>query len=504
MSGADDDDDDEKGPLIVVNESDDARSKQAFGEDAPLITSSSSTTTRPSLSMLMVCFFAALSGLLFGLDTSLIAGVLLVIDLEPALTDTDKTLFVSVALPAAALGSAIGGSLADRVGRRISIGLSSLFFIAGAVVLALSGSLAVLLVGRVIVGFAIGVSSSIVPMFVGELSPPKYRGALMGLQCIAITFGQFVAFLADYALGMRWRWMLALPIFPAAIQLFGVIFFVPESPLWLAGRGRKSEADAVVRRMARLPADVDAALQDLDAALQIRQHVPKTIGDMLRGLRTVRRALLLGCTLQASQQLIGINTIMYYASEILAKSGFGDKDNPGTAMLMSTAVAGANAFFTLVAIVLVDFVGRRKLMLWTLPGVMLSLVLMSVTYFAMHSADASLNSLPTSPMALSGMILYVSFFASGMGVLPWLITGEIFPPQLAGLGNGVTTAVNWLSNLAISLTFLYAFTNYAGAAFAAYAVVTLISFVWFFVMLPETKGLTFAQIQERFASKSNK
>ena len=264
------------------------------------------------------------------------------------------------------------------------------------------------------------------------------------------------------------------------------------------------QAETVIRRMARLPSDVDAALEDLDAALRIREHVPKTFGDMLRGLRTVRRSLLLGCTLQASQQLIGINTIMYYASEILSKSGFGDKDNPGTAMLMSTAVAGANAFFTLVAIVLVDYVGRRKLMLWTLPGVMLSLVLMSVTYFAMRSTDPQFNALPTSSMALSGMILYVSFFASGMGVLPWLITGEIFPPQLAGLGNGITTAVNWLSNLAISITFLYAYTNYAGAAFAAYAVVTLISFVWFFVMLPETKGLTFAQIQERVVSKSIK
>jgi sugar porter (SP) family MFS transporter len=497
--------DEQKAPFIV-NET-----KDTVGEEEPLIVSydddtgaggkpSVARSSRPSAAMLMVCGFAALSGLLFGLDTSLIAGVLLVVDIEPPLSVTDKTVFVSVALPAAALGASIGGSLADWSGRRLSIGVSALLFIAGAVVLALSDTLAVLLVGRVIVGFAIGVSSSIVPMFVGELSPPKYRGALMGLQCIAITFGQFVAFLADYALGTRWRWMLALPIFPAAIQLFGVVFFVPESPLWLAGRGRMAQAEAVIRRMARLPSDVDAALEDLNNWLQVRQTVPKTLGDMLRGLWIVRRALLLGCTLQASQQLIGINTIMYYSAEILSNSGFGDKDNPGTAMLMSTAVAAANAAFTVVAVLLVDRVGRRKLMLFTLPGVMLSLVLMSVTYFAMRSDDPSFNSLPTSPMALSGMILYVSFFAAGMGVLPWLVTGEIFPPQFAGLGNGVTTAVNWLSNLVISLTFLYVFTSYAGAAFAGYAVITLISFIWFFVMLPETKGLTVSEIQARFRS----
>lgn len=470
-----------------------------------------STTSRPSAAMMGVVCFAALSGFLFGYDTSAISGVLLVMD--PPLTVPQNEVFVSIALLAAAIGSPIGGSLSDRFGRRVAIGISSLLFCIGSLVLALgpdsdaTGGFAVLLVGRAIVGSAIGVSSAIVPMFVAELSPPKWRGSLMGVQIAAITFGQFISYLVDVALlpaANNWRWMLGVPLVPALIQLVGVFLFVPESPLWLASHGLVADAHKVIRRIAH--ADFDAALADLNHSLEIRQIEPRTMRETARGLWLIRSQLLLGCALQAFQQLVGINTIMYYSSVILSQSGFGDKSHPRDAMLMSAAVAGGNALFTLVAIYLVDRVGRRKLMLYTLPGVIVALGLMSFTFFAINAAPTSAIALPTSVtsgMALGGMLLYICTFASGMGLLPWAVTGEIFPSALAGRANAVTTATNWLTNLAVSITFLTLFTAYSGAAFAGYAVIAVVAFVYFYFKLPETAGLSLSEIQLLFQDRNN-
>jgi sugar porter (SP) family MFS transporter len=479
----------------MINASDD--------ESIPLVHTTAGVSRFPSVATIGVVCFAALSGFLFGYDTSAISGVLLVL---PALSVPRQELFVSVALAAAAVGSPVGGVVSDRFGRRIAIGISSLLFTAGSLLLALGPQdetygFAVLLTGRVIVGAAIGVSSAVVPNFVAELSPPKWRGMLVGVQCIAITGGQFVSYMVDYALLPNWRWMLGVPVVPAVVQFVGVLFFLPESPVWLASHNRADDAHAVIRRIARLPADVDAALADLSNTLKIRQLEPRTLSERVSGLWQARAPLLLGCALQGFQQFIGINTLMYYSAVILAQSGFGDNSHPADAMLMSSSIAAANFVFTVAAVLLVDRVGRRTLMLWTLPGVVVSLALLSVTFFAMSAAPGSALALPvavTSKMALSGMLLYIAFFASGMGVLPWLVNGEIFNPAIAGSANGLTTATNWISNLIAAMTFLTAFTNSSGAAFAAYGVVAAISWLFFFWKMPETKGLSFSEIQLRF------
>src|SRR5262249_40397570 len=262
--------------------------------------------------------FAALGGLLFGYDTGVISGAEIFIKDVFKLSAFAQGVIVSGVLIGAVGGALSGGRLADRFGRRRLLIVTSLIFIAGALICAAAGSPAVLIGGRIVVGVAIGLSSTTVPVYISEVSPARARGWMVSLFQLAITVGILGAYLVDYAFAASggWRWMLGLAVVPAAIFGLGMIG-LPESPRWLAQHGHLDTARAVLGRI-RGADDAHVEMNDIEASLK-QQEQSGTFADLLGA--SVRPALIVGIGLAIFQQVTGINTVIYYAPTIIQSAG---------------------------------------------------------------------------------------------------------------------------------------------------------------------------------------
>ena len=427
---------------------------------------------------------AALGGLLFGYDTGVISGALLFIRGQFDLSATMEGVVAGIALAGAALGAASAGVISDRFGRRRVIFVTALVFIAGSLLSALAGGLATLLVGRLVVGVGIGVSSMLAPLYLAEIAPAANRGALVSLNQLAITVGILVSNLVGYAFaaGGSWRWMLGLGVVPGAVLALGMLG-LPESPRWLAGHDRAADARRALQRL-RGGGDVEGELAALRTDLR-REGRAAPWADLVRpGLRL---PLVLGVGLAIFQQVTGINTVIYFAPTIFESAGL---PSASASILASSGIGVVNVAMTLVAIALIDRVGRRALLLVGLLGMIASLGLLALG-FAVGRDSALLG----GATALS-LAAYVGFFAIGLGPVFWLLISEIFPLAVRGRGMSLATVANWSFNLLVALTFLdlielfgrsATFLLYAGLSVAALA------FVWFLV--PETRGRSLEAIE---------
>ena len=428
---------------------------------------------------------AALGGLLFGYDTGVISGALLFIRTEFGLSPTMQGVVVGIALVGAAAGAAFAGSLSDRFGRRSVLLVTGVIFVVGAIAAALATNTATLLIGRIAVGVGIGFASMLTPLYLAEMAPAESRGALVSLNQLAITCGILVSYIVGYlfALSGQWRWMLGLGAFPGAILACGMLV-LPEFPRWLAGHGFPAEAEAVLRRLRGKTSDIQAELNELRTDLRREGQ--------LAGWRElmnpdVRAPLIVGIGLAIFQQITGINTVIYFAPVIFQAAGI---SSASSAILATAGVGVVNVAMTLVAIRLIDKVGRRGLLLSELLGMTLCLVLLGLG-FAIGSSSSSLGWLTALSLAA-----YVGFFAIGLGPVFWLLISEIFPLYIRGRGMGVATIANWGSNLLVTVTFLElivvlgrpgTFFLYAALSMVAYA------FTWFRVL--ETKGRSLEAIE---------
>ncbi|XP_075993818.1 proton myo-inositol cotransporter-like [Genypterus blacodes] len=347
----------------------------------------------------ILAFFSALGGFLFGYDTGVVSGAMLLLKKELDLDTLWQELVVSSTVGAAAVSALCGGPMNGWLGRRVCILIASFVFSVGGIVLGLSPDKWALLVGRVIVGLGIGLASMTVPVYIAEVSPPHMRGRLVTINVLFITGGQFIASLMDGAFSYLshdgWRYMLGLSTVPAIMQFIG-FFFLPESPRWLLQNGFDLEAREVLSRI-RGSDGVDEEYETICAAIEEEEKEASKGGPVLYRMLTygpTRRALLVGCGLQMFQQLSGINTVMYYSATILQMSGVRDVNQ---AIWLSAATSATNFAFTLVGVWLVDRVGRRKLTLWSLCGTALSLALLAVGFLvsALHSPAVTLH--PTDP-----------------------------------------------------------------------------------------------------------
>ncbi|RHN42413.1 putative major facilitator, sugar transporter, major facilitator superfamily [Medicago truncatula] len=289
---------------------------------------------------------------------------------------------VSTALAGAVIGAAVGGWINDRFGRKRSIMIADTLFFIGSAIMAAATSPAILIVGRVFVGLGVGMASMASPLYISEASPAKVRGALVSLNSFLITGGQFLSYLINLAFTKApgtWRWMLGVAALPAILQLL-LMFWLPESPRWLFRKGREEEGKAILRKI--YPAEeVDAEIQALQesVAMELKEAESSEKISMITLLKTtsVRRGLYAGMGLQIFQQFVGINTVMYFSPTIVQLAGFASNQ---TAMLLSLITAGLNAFGSLISIYFIDKTGRKKLALISLFGVVLSLVLLTVTF----------------------------------------------------------------------------------------------------------------------------
>jgi sugar porter (SP) family MFS transporter len=430
----------------------------------------------------MAAVISALGGMLFGYDIGVISGAILFIQKQFALSSTMEEIVVSSVLLGSLIGAAAGGMLADRLGRRrLSIG-TAIVFCLGAAGAALAPDTAWLILARIVAGVAIGVASFVSPLYISEIAPVSIRGRLVSINQVALTGGIVVSYLIDYAFAPshNWRLMFALGLIPAAA--FGIgLFFIPDSPRWLAGRGKLDEARAVLKKI-RNPDQIESELKDIQGSVsQQRADWSELFSKFLRP------AMVVGIGLAIAQQITGINTVIYYAPTIFKFAGL---SSASAAILASVGVGVINVVFTVVAMQLIDRAGRRPLLLISLAGMAVSLFVLGGAFLLPQFKSV------LGWIAVGSLMTYVGFFAVGLGPVFWLILSEIYPLRIRGRAMSVGTAANWLSNLIVALTFL-TLTKVIGkpGTFWLYAAVTVgaWSFAWFLV--PETKGKTLEQIE---------
>ncbi|KAM3748692.1 hypothetical protein ACB098_05G128300 [Castanea mollissima] len=336
--------------------------------------------------VLRLAFSAGIGGLLFGYDTGVISGALLYI--RDDFKEVDQKTFlqetiVSMAVAGAIVGAAIGGWFNDRYGRKLALLLADFLFFTGAVIMASANGPPLLIVGRVFVGFGVGMASMTAPLYISEASPAKIRGALVSTNGFLITGGQFLSYLINLAFTQApgtWRWMLGVAGLPALLQ-FALMIFLPESPRWLYRKGREEEAKAILEKIYpahQLEAEMQALHESVEAEIKETGSAGKITYTELWKTKTVRRGLIAGVGLQMFQQFVGINTVMYYSPTIVQLAGIASNQ---TALLLSLVTSGLNALGSVASIYFIDRTGRRKLCVISLAGVVISLALLSGIFY---------------------------------------------------------------------------------------------------------------------------
>ncbi|HWE55465.1 MAG TPA: sugar porter family MFS transporter [Acidimicrobiales bacterium] len=425
----------------------------------------------------------ALGGLLFGYDTGVVSGALLFLqDDFGHMGAFQKELVTSLLLVGAAVGAFGAGRLADRLGRRLTILLTAADFILGVLGAAFAPALWFLVVMRFVIGLAVGAASMIVPMYIGEVAPPRLRGALVSLNQLAITMGILVSYLIDYGLsGSReWRLMFGLAAIPAALLFIGMLF-QGESPQWLVSQAREDEARRLLGHL-REESDIEPEIEEL------RKNSERDVD--VGGLMTpkMRKLLLLGVLMAVFQQVTGINTVIYYAPTLLHGAGLGSS----ASLLANVGNGAVNVAMTVVAIVLLDRVGRRVLLLVGTAGMAVGLLTVGLTFLIggdhLHGGAAV--------VAIVALLVYTGSFAVGLGPVFWLLIAEIYPAKVRGPAMSIATIANWVANFVVTvsfLTLLSAITN--AGTFFLFAALTVVALLYFALRVPETKGKHLSEIE---------
>ena len=433
----------------------------------------------------IISAISALGGLLFGYDTGVISGAILFIKNEFALSPGIEEIVVSSVILGALVGAIMGGRLTDRFGRRRVIIITAAVFALGALATAAAPGVIWLVAGRFVVGAAIGVASFVTPLYISEVSPDSIRGKLVSFNQLAITIGIVISYLIGYVLskGGDWRLMFGLAAIPAGILAVGMLF-MPPSPRWLASHSMIDKAHGVLKRI-RGGADVSKEMRGIEESLNQQS------GDWSELLSPlVRPAVVVGIGLAILQQVTGINTVIYYAPTIFQFAGF---KSASSAILATVGVGIINMLMTIVAMQLLDRVGRRPLLLIGISGMVLSLGVLGFD-FSLHHLSGVLGW-----AAVVSLMLYVGSFAIGMGPVFWLLISEIYPLKIRGLAMSIATVANWGANFIVALTFLTMIKILGRpGTFWVYAAVGVVAWFFSYFLVPETKERSLEYIESHW------
>jgi sugar porter (SP) family MFS transporter len=439
---------------------------------------------------------AAVGGLLFGFDTAVINGAVDSIQGEFDLSPSVLGFTVAITLLGCAAGAWFAGGLADRWGRKKVMVAAAFLFAINSAGSAYAFSEWDLMAWRLVGGLAIGIASVIVPGYIAEIAPSRWRGGLASVQQLAITVGIFAALLSDASLAnaaggadgelwwglAAWRWMLLVGVAPAVV--YGILALViPESPQFLIRAGRDAEAARVLSRV--------SGVRDTEGKIgQIRESFEREDRASYRDLRGpafgLQPILWVGMAIAALQQLVGINAIFYYSTTLWKSVGFSESDSFTTSVITSII----NVAMTFVAIFFVDRVGRRRLLLIGSVGMSVGLLAATLAFLQAQGTGEEI-SLPGAwgPIALVGANLFVIFFAATWGPVMWVTLGEMFPNRIRSIALGVATMVNWVFNFIVTLTFPWVSENFGlWIMYAAFTVFAVLSFVFVRTRLPEFAG----------------
>ena len=440
----------------------------------------------------IAAIFAALGGLLFGYDTGVISGAELFLKNDFTLTTFALEVIVSGVLAGAAAGALLGGRLADLFGRRRLLIVTAIIFGLGGLAFAAATSTAILIVGRIVVGLGIGLSSGTVPVYISEVSPADARGWQVSLFQLAITVGILLAYVVDYAFAaiQGWRWMFGLAVVPAAIFGLGMVF-LPESPRWLAAHGQIDRARAMLARI-RGTSDVDIEMREIVEGIERGQGPRGRLSDLFAP--SLRPALIVGIGLAVFQQVTGINTVIYYAPLIIQSSGISSASG---AILATAGIGVVNVLMTIVAMWLIDRMGRRPLLLTGIAGMVITLGVLGLAFHMAGRTGA------LAWLAVVSMMVYVASFAISLGPIFWLLISEIYPLKIRSSAEGLAAAFNWGSNLLVSLTFLTLLQMMGPTrTFWLYGAFAIAAWVFSYYQVPETKGRTLEEIEQFWRSET--
>ena len=430
----------------------------------------------------------AVGSFMFGYDTGVISGALLFIKRDFGLSSFAQSSVVSVLLLGAMAGAMYSGNLADRIGRRATLGLLGAIFAAGIAIVALAGGYWTLLAGRVVMGLGVGGVSAVVPTYLSEISPAQVRGRILTLNQLLITIGLLAAYVVNviFSSSGDWRAMFWVGAIPAIALALGSLR-LPESPAWLIAKGKISAARAMIRSVAGdqvAEQVIQRYAREDEQRRRAQAEAPQSERSGARVLLAprLRAALLVGLVLAAVQQFGGINTIIYYAPTLMQETGL----SASNSIYYSVAIGVINLVMTIVSLRLVDRIGRRPLLIGSLSGMLVSLGLLGLTFVAHLS----------SIVTLLCMLIYIMSFAVGMGPVFWVLLGEIFPPRERAEGVSAGSTVNWTSNFLVSLAFLPVVGAIGqGETFWLFALICAFG-VWFVGRyVPETRQRNFDVVQ---------
>jgi sugar porter (SP) family MFS transporter len=445
---------------------------------------SSSSGSRGNRSYVyVVASIAALGGLLFGYDTGVISGALLFIGEDFELNPFLEGFIVSSLLLGAMVGAGVSGALSDRLGRRTIILVAAVVFAVGAIGAGLAPSVVVLVFFRFVLGLGVGTASALVPSYISESAPTDVRGSLSSLFQLAITIGILVAYLVNAAFAPAdiWRWPLALAVIPAVVLFVGM-YFMPETPRWLVSKGREEEARRVLGRT-RAEEEVEDEIRDI-RRVERQERGQAGYGELLAPW--VRPALVAGIGLAVFQQFVGINTVIYYAPTIISSTGLAN----AASILATVGIGVVNVLTTIVAILIIDRVGRKPLLLVGLAGMIVSLGIIGAAFLLPALSGIA------SWITLVGLMLYVAAFAVSFGPLLWVMLPEIFPLKARGAGAGVSAFANWGANFVVAQAFLPLVALVGETAvFWILAGLCVVAALFIHFLVPETRGRSLEAIE---------
>jgi MFS transporter, SP family, major inositol transporter len=445
-----------------------------------------------------IVLISTFGGLLFGYDTGVINGALPYLSDDFNLNSFTEGLITSVLLLGAAIGAVFGGRLSDGIGRRKSIFFLSILFFISTMGCTFSPNITVMVISRFLLGIAVGGASVTVPTFLAEMSPSDRRGRMVTRNELMIVGGQFLAFVFNAILGNLmgdlgvWRYMLSIAAVPAIVLFFGMMK-VPESPRWLVSKGRNEEALRVLQKI-RTEEEAKAELKEIETALSEEVELEEASFKDL-AIPWVRRVVFIGIAIAIVTQATGVNSIMYYGTEILRQAGFATS----AALIGNIANGVISVLATIVGIWLLGKVGRRPMMLTGLAGTTLTLLLIGILSFVVGSSTI----LPYIMLALT--VTFLAFMQGAIGPVLWVSLSEIFPLRLRGFGMGISVFFLWITNFIIGLLFPIMLDKMGlSVTFFVFAVVGCVSIFLMAKFLPETKGRTLEEIETSFRTYYDK
>ncbi len=470
--------------------------------------------------VIIIAAVAATGGLLFGFDTGVISGAIPFFQRDFQLSNSMVENITTAGLIGAVIGAMFTGRLSDIFGRKKTILGAAIIFVIGAGWSGWAPNPHSLIIARLFIGLAIGISSFSVPLYIAEISPTNLRGRLVSLFQLLITIGILVSYLSDLAFAHNsdlasWRPMFYMGIVPGLILLVGMLF-LPETPRWLMSKGREDESRRILKKIEE-PGEIEASLQRMKDEIE-KYKERATFREVFKPW--LRTALMIAVGIMFFQQFVGINTVIYYSPKIFMIVGF---EGARAAIWGAVSVGVVNVAFTVLSLFMIDKLGRRKLYFIGLSGIVFSLFALGLV-FAFHSSLGTEGKW----LAIIFVWIYIAFFAISLGPLGWLFISEIFPMRVRGIGSSIGSLSNWLFNGVVAFTFFkivklftasgsgiitheklydaatHTFTMQAvnngnpAGAFWFYAVIGVLGLVWGYFYLPETKGVPLEKIEEHW------